>query len=143
MADRGASPLSNGVWRLALAMIGSIALSAGGIVYAVHCGVAADGQRGGGLAVALTFFMLFLGRGTAEAALAQQPPPAPEGDARTPEQKQNDAVKFDMSNLRNSLASMFDWNSHEKIYLLIASVVGTLVWTFGDLLAKALGAPLN
>jgi hypothetical protein len=35
--------LTNGVWRLALAMIGSLALSVGGVVFAVHGGVAADG----------------------------------------------------------------------------------------------------
>ncbi len=35
---------------------------------------------------------------------------------------------------------MFDWQTKEKRYLTIASVVGTLVWGFGDVLAALLGA---
>ena len=130
--------LKNGVWRLALAMIGSIALSVGGVVFAVRCGVAADGQRGGGLAVALTFFILFLGRGTAEAALGEPNPDADGGSL--PEAKQLADIQFELMRFRNSLASMFDWSRHEKLYLLIASVIGTLFWTFGDLIAKAFGS---
>jgi hypothetical protein len=131
--------LKNGVWRLALAMIASIALSVGGVVFAVRCGVAADGQRGGGLAVALTFFILFLGRGTAEAALGE---PNPDADSRslTPDAQLLADIQFELKRLRNSLASMFDWSRHEKLYLLIASVIGTFFWTFGDLIAKAFGA---
>ena len=66
--------MSDGTGKLILAMIGSIALSAAGVVYAVFGGVAADGGRGGALAVALTFFMLFMGRGTPEAALEVEIP---------------------------------------------------------------------
>lgn len=46
---------------LILVMAGSIALSVGGIVYAIRWGTAADGGRGGAIAVAVTFAMLFLG----------------------------------------------------------------------------------
>ena len=54
----------DGKGRLLLVMVASIALSLAGIAYAVFWGVAADGGRGGALAVALTFIMLFVGRGT-------------------------------------------------------------------------------
>ena len=36
---------------------------------------------------------------------------------------------------------MLDWQGKEKVYLTIASVAGTIVWGFGDLLAAWFGAP--
>ncbi len=111
-------------------MLGSVGLSAAGVGYAVFFGVVADGGRGGALAVALTFAMLFLGRGTAEAALEVNFP-RDDGDLDS---------GLEAARVRNALASMFDWQTKEKRYLTIASVVGTLVWGFGDVLAALLGA---
>lgn len=90
--------------------------------------------------MALTFFILFLGRGTAEAALEVVPVLGSEGPALTAEAQELADLQSELTRLRNSLASMFDWSRHERLYLLIASVIGTLFWTFGDLIAKAFGA---
>ncbi len=129
---------SDGTQRLALTMIGSIALSVGGVVYACLTRNAADGGRGGALAVALTFFMLFMGRGTAEAALE-----APILDPAT--RRSVDAgdlnpkhVAMQIVRVRSAVASMLDWQSKEKLYLTIASICGTLFWGFGDIVAAML-----
>src|SRR3546814_8334038 len=85
MTDPSKLKLSDGTAKLRAAMIAAIAVSIGGIAYAVLFGVAADGGRGGAIAVALTFFMFFMGRGTAEDALEARLPetgdPAVDADA--------------------------------------------------------------
>jgi hypothetical protein len=110
-------------------MLGSIALSAGGVAYAIHCGSASDGGRGGALAVALSFFMLFAGRGTPENAMEAVLPGNQQGD-----------VEFEIARLRGAVTSLLDWQAKEKIYLTTSSVVGTLAWGFGDSLAALFGA---
>ncbi len=122
---------SAGTGKLIAVMLGSLALSAGGVVYAIGTGVATDGQRGGALAVALTFFMLFAGRGTPEEALETEPPANLAASERP---------AFEIARLRAALASMLDWQSQEKVYLTVSSVIGTLAWGFGDWVAAWFGA---
>ena len=130
-SDRAAGRQSRGTAKLLTTMIAAIVLSLGGIAYAVLWGVATDGGRGGAIAVALTFFMLFMGRGTAEAALEAKLPSSgnPAEDAA-----------LELARVRNAVAAMLDWNRKEKLYLTVSSVVGTLAWGFGDSVAKCLGA---
>ena len=64
MAEPAKARWTRGEILLCLTMIAAVTLSAGGIGYAVCCGVAADGGRGGALALALTFLMFFLGPDT-------------------------------------------------------------------------------
>ena len=133
MAGRGsAARPSEGTGKLVITMIAAIAMSIGGIAYAVLWGVAADGGRGGAVAVALTFFILFMGRGTAEAALEAELPKAADPAEET---------ALDLARIRNAVAAMLDWSHKEKIYLTVSSVVGTLAWGFGDIIALWLGAP--
>jgi hypothetical protein len=140
--------------RLALVVGTSLVLSVGGIIYAVWFGTAADGGRGGGLTVALAFLILFLGRGGAEAALdvvlpAEEEEPS-QPDTRTDEQKQiatltkqQGALEFEVTTLRNALSASLDGSGREKLWLTCASVFGTLVWTFGDVVARHLEAPIE
>lgn len=112
--------------------VAAILLSIGGVAYAALWGSAADGGRGGALAVALTFFMLFAGRGTAAAALDAELPAAATAQ---------ETLEQELARVRASLSALIDWSAQEKCHLTISSVFGTLVWGFGDLLAKAFGAP--
>lgn len=128
MTSDGKTP-PDGTGKLRLTMIAAILLSVAGIVYAVRWGTAVDGGRGGAVAVALTFFMLFMGRGTAEDAL----------DAEFPERTPPPPDLL-LKRVRNAVASMLDWSRKEKTYLTVSSVTGTLVWGFGDWLARWLGA---
>lgn len=136
--------MSDGTGKLLLVMIGSVALSAAGVVYAVCCGVAADGGRGGALAVALTFYMLFVGRGTPKSALEVEiPVTAPsveEAPLEAPGSQDPDKLKMEVARVRNAIASMLDWQGKEKVYLTISSVVGTITWGFGDIFAAWFGA---
>ena len=93
-----------------------------------------DGGRGGALAVALTFAMLFLGRGTPEAALETPIPPGRSGVDPVAN------LELEVARVRNALASLLDWQRQEKLYLTISSVVGTVAWGFGDVLARICGA---
>ncbi len=122
---------SEGTTKLCLAMIAAIVLSGAGIAYAVWFGVAADGGRGGAIAVGLTFFILFMGRGTAEAALEAPLPQTGDALAR---------LEQELARVRGALAASLDWSRKEKVYLTVSSVVGTLAWGFGDVVAKWLGA---
>lgn len=133
MAGRGsAARPSEGTRKLVITMMAAIAMSIGGIAYAVLWGVAADGGRGGAVAVALTFFILFMGRGTAEAALEAVLPKAADPA---------EEAALDLPRIRNAVAAMLDRSRKEKIYLTVSSVVGTLAWGFGDIIALWLGAP--
>ena len=109
----------------------AIVLSGAGIAYAVWFGMAADGGRGGAIAVGLTFFILFMGRGTAEAALEAPLPQTGDALAR---------LEQELARVRGALAASLDWSRKEKVYLTVSSVVGTLAWGFGDVVAKWLGA---
>lgn len=121
---------SDGTARLRLTMVLSIALSIGGILCAKLYGVSADGGRGGALAVAVSFFTLFMGRNTPEDAMQIKI-----------EDATSDPLKAEVTRHRNALASMLDWQAKEKIYLTISSLVGTITWGFGDIVAAWLGAP--
>ncbi len=119
--------MSHGTWKLWLTMFAAIVASAGGVLYAVvSSGSASDGGRGGAIAVAISFWTLFLGRGTAEKALeVKLPTQSPEAE---------------IARVRAAVASMLDWQNKEKVFLTISSVVGTLAWGFGDIVARWLGA---
>jgi hypothetical protein len=105
----------------------SFLLSGGGIFLAAALGHPSEGGRGGALAVALTFAMLFLGRGTAQRLLD-------DNDFKS----ESDDPDKKITHLRNALRALVGWQQKEKPYLFWASVVGTLAWGFGDLAASAL-----
>lgn len=109
--------------------------SAGGIVYAIWFGSAADGARGGAVAVAISFAALFAARSTPQDVLETKNQAGQQVfDTAPPEQR--------VAILRTAIATLIDSQRLEKIYLTGSSVAGTLVWGFGDLLARWLGAPI-
>ena len=108
----------------------SLTACAGGIAYAVCCGTAADGQRGGAIGVALSFMALFVARPVPAAVLEQE-------DMRS--ENPNQQVKR-INLLRTALSAMLDIQRQEMGYLTASSVISTLIWGFGDLVAAALGA---
>lgn len=141
--------------KLGLTMLLAILASGLGIVWAVRFGVAADGGRGGAIGCALTFLMFFLSRPTAETAMQAPIPVADkqradeqtadvllEPSAKTLEAAvdQLERMKVQLARQRAAIAVMLDLAAREKIFLSIASLVSTLVWGFGDWIAKAFGA---
>jgi hypothetical protein len=125
----------------------AIAVSLGGIGLAVHLDDASHGGRGGALAVALTFFLLFMDRGTATKVLQAQLPGTNGGDGAAGDEaeltKVEKAVKdleMELVKVRGAVAATLDWNRKERKYLIVSSVFGTLVWGFGDWVAACLGA---
>jgi hypothetical protein len=77
--------------------------------------------------------MLFMGRRTAEDILESPLPGLDPGDS-----KSLAAMAGEILRVRNALASTLDWQSKEKSYLIVSSVLGTLTWGFGDLASAAL-----
>lgn len=137
--------VKSGTGRLWLAVAACIALGAGGVLYAVIFGAASDGGRGGALAVAVTFAMLFLDRRTSRDYLEMTLPPDP---AAKTIPTHDAALKTylatlntDQKQTRNAFAVLLDWEDHRKWPLAISSVIGTVFWGFGDYIAGALGAP--
>lgn len=111
----------------------SFMASAGGLAYAVFWGGACDGGRGGAVAVAIAFGILFAARPLAQDYIEARDN---EGVARF------DGLPVDkrISRLRSALAVLLDRQQHETASLAFASITGTLVWGFGDWIAGALGA---
>lgn len=119
------------LWTVAL--LGSCACVIG-IAYAVLLGVASDGGRGGAIAVALAFAALFTST------------PAVQELIEAPDNLGNPA--FDelppakqIARLRTAIAEIQDRQLRENRFLVFTSVVGTLVWAFGDVFASWIGAP--
>ena len=142
--DRGGAHHGSGTGRLWLVLICCIAFSVGGVIYAVFLGVAADGGRGGALAVAITFAMLFLDRRTSKDYL-EMPLPADTAEKDIP--TDDKALKAHLAGLatnqnqtRNAFAAMLDWGNRQKWPLAISSVIGTVFWGFGDIIAGCFGA---
>lgn len=118
---------------------------AGGVVCAVWFGDATDGQRGGAVGVALSFFCLFVGPSVAADALYGPTPEALElpepGKGTSDVQQVNKTRKPHITNVQNAVTAMLDRSSLENRYLAASSVISTLTWGFGDWVASALGAP--
>jgi hypothetical protein len=138
----------------------AIALSAGGIAYAVHCSKNKDDAgRGGALAVALAFVVLFVSRGQGarvydilavegpellkkiDEPQAAKPEPGA-GPALVPQDLLAAALagkspaEIKMDALLVKLRRDSDDQRIQNIYLAFTSVIGTLVWGLGDLIAK-------
>ena len=106
----------------------SILFSIGGIVYAVHFGTACDGGRGGALGVAVAFFALFTASGSLEGYIEAR-------DAKGTPQFDYLPTFERIKRLRSALAVLADRQRQEARYLTFASIFGTIVWGFGDIIA--------
>lgn len=106
-----------------------------GILYAIFIGTAADGGRGGAVAVAIAFGALFTSTPTVNELLeARDETGKPKFDDLTPEKQ--------APRLRTALADMLDGQRTQNRFLVWTSVIGTLVWAFGDVVAAIFGAPV-
>ena len=86
-------------------------------------GNADDAGRGGAVAVALSFWILFQNHGSAERAYNDA--------AAVPEQQ---------TRTHNALGALINASEAQKWPLSMTSVMGTLVWGFADIPARWLGA---
>ncbi|WP_101339542.1 hypothetical protein [Cereibacter azotoformans] len=119
------------LWTVALAGAGACGL---GVAHAVFLGVASDGGRGGAVAVALAFAALFTSTPAVQELIeAPDNTGHPAFDTLPPARQ--------IALLRTALAEMQDRQARENHFLVFTSVLGTLVWAFGDVLASWLGAP--
>ena len=143
-ADKIGARHGNGTSRLRIVMWLCIAFSVGGVLYAIFFGVAADGGRGGALAVALTFAMLFLDRRTPKDYLEMELPPDPAAEKIPTQDGMLKAYLAEFATghkqTRNAFAAMLDWEDRQKWPLAISSVTGTLFWGFGEIIASYFGA---
>lgn len=117
-------------------LLTSILVSIGGIAYAVLFGAAADGARGGAVAVAISFAALFAARSTPQEVLEMKDPIT--GELIVKEGEHN----WQIGVLSTAISTMIDSQGLEKVYLTSSTAIGTLVWGFGDLIARGFGAPL-
>ena len=120
---------------LQLVLLASTAFSFGGIAYAVWFGTAADGGRGGAVAVSISFAALFAARSTPEDVVELT---TKGGDRVLDKGKLEERIGI----LKTAIATMIDSQRLEKIYLTWSSTIGTLAWGFGDRIAAWLGAPV-
>lgn len=142
-ADTHGPRPDSGTCRLWIVALVCVVASFAGVAYAVHSGVAAHGGRGGAIAVALAFLMLFLDRQTARDYLEMKMPdtgrlPAPTDDEKLAEYLTKQATE--QNRTHNTLAVLIDWDHKHKWPLAVSSVVGTLSWGFGDVVARWFGA---
>ncbi len=130
--------------RLKSVMIICVAVSVAGVAYAVWQDEAAAGGRGGALAVALTFAMLFLDRDTAKDIIETDLSSAAKDD-HIPVDDDNlrtylSTMRTEQAKTRNALATILDWQNKQKWPLAVSSIFGTVCWGFGDLFAQWFGA---
>ena len=136
--------------RYGLVVSVSIVLSAGGILLAAH-GDPSDGGRGGALAVALAFFVLFIRRNYGarvyEALTVELPSLKGQiaklragGDPSAANSEGVDALKRQVTAIVARLETEAKGQRGQNIVLAAASIIGTLAWGFGDVIAKWLKA---
>lgn len=126
--------------RLRIFALASIVASLAGIGYAVFLGTACDGGRGGAVAVALAFGALFTSRPLVDTYVEKAKASEDEGARQAPVEDRLRTLEGRTDNLQNALAILVDRQRLETLYLTLASVSGTLVWGFGDMIAERLGA---
>lgn len=132
----------------------SIVVSALGIVVGGALNDPQIGNMGGVVGVALSFFILFSGRATAERALVTRIatmddllaiPPCDilDDNSEVELKKRISRLEDSERQMRASLTSMFDWSASEKRYLTISSVISTLTSGFGEQVSPLVRALLT
>jgi hypothetical protein len=117
-------------------------LSVGGIVYAVCVTKSAqDGGRGGALAVALSFAVLFLSRGYGTRVYDILTKEAPEAIAELDKltgKSGNRVITADekIDALVSKTRIDAQVQESQNIFLAASSAIGTIAWGFGDMVAQ-------
>lgn len=133
--------------RYVIFVIAAIALSAAGIVIAAFNSSPADGGRGGALAVAFSFLVLFVRRNYGARvyqAIIEDIPKLREQINALRENKQLESAHDDgLNELKRQITAIVSrldteasGQSVQNIALAVASVVGTIAWGFGDWIAQ-------
>jgi hypothetical protein len=123
----------------------SVVLSLGSIGACIALNRPADAGRGGAIAVAISFGMLFLSRGrgaqTFDTLYDGLPTLRTELEALTASDPKPEASAAQIKRLATALKTWLTIDaqatSRQNIFLAISSVVGTLAWGFGDWAAEA------
>ncbi len=97
--------------------IGLVACIAGVAVAVLWTHDSADAGRGGAVAVALSFFILFQNHDSARTSY-------------------NDEKSDLATRSHNALGALLDISDKQRLPLTLTSVLGTLVWGFADILAR-------
>ncbi len=132
-------------------LVAAIAVSAGGIVWAICAKHSEYGDRGGAIGVAIALFVFFLDRNYPDKLyeIVRKEAKKLREDLReekeqTPVNVQTDDTKRQISKLEkdiNDLHTKINLRSEsQKLqtrYLVCATLIGTLVWGFGGAFANA------
>jgi hypothetical protein len=108
----------------------SAALSVGGVFWAAHIRCPADGGRGGALATALAFIVLFLRPDYGMWIFKHRKEKIPADLSET------ERLRMELAELIKSLDINSNGQRNQNIALAVASGIGTIFWGFGDLFAK-------
>ncbi len=109
-------------WLFRCVLLHSLTSCVSGIAYAIGCGTATDGQRGGTVGVALSFSALFVAR----------PVPAEVLEQEDMLNNEPSLLGQRLMLLRTALSAMLDSQRQETAYRAASSVVSTLIGGFGD-----------
>ncbi|HEV2962129.1 MAG TPA: hypothetical protein VG649_09920 [Candidatus Angelobacter sp.] len=135
--------------RYGLVVLIAVVLSVAGVLIGAFVTDPADGGRGGAVAVALAFIVLFVRRDYGSRvydaltkdipALRQQIRNLREGKADVPKDGENLAeIKKQVTAIVSRLDTESDGQKDQNRALAWASCIGTIAWGFGDLAAKLL-----
>jgi hypothetical protein len=135
--------------RYVLVVLASGVLSGVGIAIAVYRGDPSDGGRGGAIAVAFAFFVLFIRRDYGARVYAAVTRDIPNlraqidslKDGSDPAILNNDGVpeiKRQITGIVARLETEAKGQRSQNIALALASIIGTISWGFGDLMAQCL-----
>lgn len=131
-------------WLYNAGILLSVSVSAGGVLYgALISKKCVDGQRGGAIGVAAAFSILFLSRNYGERVYKSILDTNPDLKARVFALSKEEAVEdFSNKDLTWAIISILgrlnveaDEQRRQNIALVIASVIATLAWGFGDVIA--------
>ncbi len=108
----------------------SAALSVGGVIWAAHTRCPANGGRGGAVATALAFVVLFLRPDYGLWLFKQR------REKMKPNLPEVERVGSELTALVESLEINSKGQKNQNIALAVASGIGTIFWGFGDIFAK-------
>lgn len=128
-------------------LIASILISFGWLWLFSETRNSSDPGRGGAISVALSFAYLFLNRGTGPAIFKMVAKDAPQlkknfGSSPASQAEHVTNLQSELDNLIDQLVNYQERverdNAEQNKYLAASSVIGTLVWGFGDVMVAFL-----